>query len=168
MKFELNPKTLGSLLVAFSLILLFILILVKVNVDTEQGFLCKFVEESPELDMEECPAHESKTSWLLLAGFGMSFLVLASGLYLIFAYRPGKALAMAEPERKEVDLSTLSEEEKKVYDLLMLKEGSMYQSDLIRETALSKVKVSRILDRMEGKGLLDRKRRGMTNIVVLK
>ena len=40
-------------------------------------------------------------------------------------------------------------------------------SDLIKESGMNKVKVSRILDRLEGKGLIDRKRRGMTNIVIL-
>ena len=44
----------------------------------------------------------------------------------------------------------------------------MYQSDVMKELELSKVKVTRILDRLEGKGILERKRRGMTNIVILK
>lgn len=167
MKFELNQKTVGALLVGFSLILLFVLILVKVNVDTEQGALCRFIEDSPDLGMEDCPAHESNTSWLLLIGFVVSFLVLICGLYLLFVYRK-VAVPLIVAERKEIDPSLLSEEERRIYDLLVLKEGSAYQSDLITETALSKVKISRILDRMEGKGLLDRKRRGMTNIVVLK
>jgi uncharacterized membrane protein len=44
----------------------------------------------------------------------------------------------------------------------------MYQSDLIKETEFSKVKITRILDKMESKDVIDRKRRGMTNIIVLK
>ena len=53
-------------------------------------------------------------------------------------------------------------------EVLLREEGSVYQSDLIKETKLTKVKVSRVLDKLEGKGLIERKRRGMTNIIVLK
>ena len=168
MAFKLDQKTLGSLVVGFSLILLFLLIWVKLNVDEEQSFLCKVVEDSPDLTMEQCPAHDSNTSWLLLAGFGIAFLILLSGIYLLFAPKRKASLNLAEQRRTEVDLSILPEEEKKVYDLILLKEGSIYQSDLIKETGLSKVKITRILDRMEGKGMIERKRRGMTNIVILK
>ncbi len=173
MKFELNMKTIGSLLVGVSLILLFILILVKVNVDAEESYLCALVEKSPELSMEECPAHDSNTSWLLLAGFGIAFLVLVSGFYMLFM--PAKAKygehALAKEHQnveKEIDLSGFSDEEKRIYELLKLNHGSIYQSDLIKETGLTKVRISRLLDRLEGKGIIDRKRRGMTNIVVLK
>ncbi len=168
MKFELNQKTVGSLLVGFSLILLFILIWVKVNVDTEQSFLCKVVEDRPDLTMDQCPAHDSNTSWLLLAGFGIAFLVLVSGFYMLFATQKIEAASAKKEKREEIDLSDFNEEEKKIYKLLQLNQGSMYQSDLIKETGLTKVKMSRLLDKLEGKGFIDRKRRGMTNIVVLK
>ncbi len=168
MKFELNQKTIGSLLVGFSLILLFILIWVKVNVDTEQSFLCKVVEDRPDLSMEECPAHDSNTSWLLLAGFGIAFLVLVSGCYMLFAPPKMQTESTKKEKREDLDFSSFSEEEKKIYELLQLNQGSMYQSDLIKETGLTKVKMSRLLDKLEGKGFIDRKRRGMTNIVVLK
>jgi uncharacterized membrane protein len=69
---------------------------------------------------------------------------------------------------KQVDLSKLDEEEKQVYDLVKSKDGSAYQSDIVKETGLSKVKTTRILDKLETNGILERKRRGMTNIVVLK
>ena len=44
----------------------------------------------------------------------------------------------------------------------------MFQSSLVNETKLSKVKVTRILDRLEGKSLIERKRRGMSNVIILK
>lgn len=36
------------------------------------------------------------------------------------------------------------------------------------KTGLTKVKVTRILDRLEGREIIERKRRGMTNVVILK
>jgi uncharacterized membrane protein len=44
----------------------------------------------------------------------------------------------------------------------------MFQSELVEKTGYSKSKVSLILDRLEAKRILERKRRGMTNAVVLK
>lgn len=162
---NLNHKSIGSLLIAFALILLFILVVVKINTDKEGAFLCKLVEESPTLTMDECPAHEKNSSWLLLVAFAISFLVLGTGVYLAF-------ISIEKEQQIQstmtIEAGTLPEEEAKLYDLLRLNQGSMYQSDIIKQTELSKVKISRILDRMEGKGIIDRKRRGMTNIVILK
>jgi len=47
-------------------------------------------------------------------------------------------------------------------------DGSIIQSDLVERTKFNKVKVTRILDRLEGMNLIERRRRGMTNIVMLK
>ncbi|MDO8655696.1 MAG: hypothetical protein Q7K45_00525 [Nanoarchaeota archaeon] len=162
---NLNHKSIGSLLIASALILLFVLIVVKINTDKEGAFLCKFVETSPTLNMDECPAHESNTSWLLLSAFGISFLVLGAGVYLLFMPIDEKQQIQ---KKMTIDTSNLSEEETKIYNLLTLHQGSMYQSDIIKQTELTKVKVSRVLDRMDGKGIIDRKRRGMTNMVILK
>jgi uncharacterized membrane protein len=62
----------------------------------------------------------------------------------------------------------LSEEEKLIVNLLKESEGTIYQSELVDKTGFTKVKVTRILDRLEGKKIIERKRRGMTNIVILK
>ena len=60
------------------------------------------------------------------------------------------------------------EEEKSIMSLVISEDGSVYQSDLIKKLNLSKVKISRLLDKLEGKGFIERRRRGMTNIVILK
>ncbi len=63
---------------------------------------------------------------------------------------------------------TMKPEEKKIYNILNGAEGAIFQAELVEKSGYSKVKVSRILDRLEGKGLVERKRRGMTNIVIAK
>ncbi|MEK6845043.1 MAG: MarR family transcriptional regulator [Nanoarchaeota archaeon] len=45
---------------------------------------------------------------------------------------------------------------------------AIFQAELIEKTKFGKAKITRILDRLEGKGFVERKRRGMTNIVVLR
>lgn len=160
-----NHKTIGSILIGISILLLLMLTFLKLNVDEEEAFLCNAVEESPKLTMEECPAHDSNSSWYILAGFLFVFLILASGLYMIFL--PVQREQDSRPHPK-ISPGTLTAEEKVIYDLIMGQQGSRYQSDLIQQTGHSKVKMSRILDRMEGKGVIERKRRGMTNMVILK
>lgn len=71
------------------------------------------------------------------------------------------------PTRK-VDLSSLDSDEKKVIAIVQEQGGSTFQSELIKQTNYSKVKISRVLDKLEQKGMIERKRRGMTNLVVIK
>ena len=160
---DFNQKSIGYLLIGFSVILVILLIFVKINMDARGAFLCQAVSENSNLDMEECPAHQDNASWLIVSAFGITFIVLAAGIYLIFI--PFK---VEKHESKKIDMSKLNEEEKQVYNLLKTKDGSMYQSDLTKELEISKVKLTRILDKMEGKHVLERKRRGMTNIVILR
>ena len=51
---------------------------------------------------------------------------------------------------------------------LIESDGTIFQSTFVEELDFSKVKVTRLLDKLEGKGVLERKRRGMTNVVILK
>lgn len=160
---KFNQKNMGFLLIALSVVLILLLVFVKINMDDRGAFLCQAVSTNPNMDMSECPAHNDNSSWLIVIAFALVFLVLVSGIYL--AFFQGKKEA---PEPRKVDLSKLDEGEKKIYDLLKENDGSMYQSDIIKKTGLSKVNVTRILDKMEGRKILERKRRGMTNIIILK
>ncbi|MFH1376841.1 MAG: MarR family transcriptional regulator [Candidatus Woesearchaeota archaeon] len=71
-------------------------------------------------------------------------------------------------EEKKKKIENLDDEEKQIIQFILNKEGSVFQSDIIKETGFTKVKITRILDRLQGKGLIDRKRRGMTNIIIIK
>ena len=78
-------------------------------------------------------------------------------------------MATANPKKfSKKSLESLDDEEKIIMNLLLENKGNMFQSDIIQKTNLNKVKVTRILDSLESQGLIERKRRGMTNIVVLK
>ena len=89
--------------------------------------------------------------------------IIAIGLYFLISVK------LQENKKSfSIDTKNLDNEEKVIIDKLKEKQGSMYQSDLIKETQYSKVKMTRILDKLESKGILEKKRRGMTNIVVLK
>src|SRR3989344_467596 len=158
-------KHIGWVLVGIALLLLVSLSFVKVDNDKTSEFLCTQYQNL-DLDMENCPAHNSRSSWFIFLGFGLAFLILGGGLYFVFA--PAPELMQAKKDFRPVDLQQLDAEEQKIYTVLKAKEGSAYQTDLIKETQFSKVKITRLLDKMESKGILERKRMGMTNIVVLK
>lgn len=67
-----------------------------------------------------------------------------------------------------MSIKSLDAEEKKIYQLLENSDGTIFQSDLVAKTGFSKVKVSRIIDKLETKGIVERRRRGMANLIVLK
>ncbi len=109
---------------------------------------------------------------------GITLFVVAIGIYLIIF---GKEKSVVNPVvRPQIKLSEISREnyanvlkklnhdEKKVLESVIDEKGSIFQSAVVEKTGMTKVKVTRILDRLEGKGLVERKRRGMTNIVVIK
>ena len=71
-------------------------------------------------------------------------------------------------KQTEPDTTGLEPEERTLLQRVIDADGSIFQAELVEKSGLGKVKVTRVLDRLEGKGLVERKRRGMTNIVVLK
>ena len=59
-------------------------------------------------------------------------------------------------------------DEKVIVKIVIDEGGTMFQSQLVEKSGFSKSKVSLILDRLEARRILERKRRGMTNVIVLK
>ncbi len=160
-----NFKVIGSLLTGFAIVLLVLLAFVKTDVDKQSAVLCQTYEKA-NLDMATCPAHQSNFSWMIVLAFGVGFLLLGVGIYFFLLHR--NPAVEEKAAFKSVDTSKLDAQEKTIYDFLNSKEGSVYQTDLIKETGFSKVKITRLLDRLESKGIVERKRRGMANIIVLK
>jgi len=108
---------------------------------------------------------------------GLMIIVIGIGLYLIFfskdetvVKRITERLDIRKPTKDAYDkvLKTLQGDERLVLEKVIEAEGSIFQSELVERTGLGKVKVSRILDKLEGKGLIETKTRGITNIVLLK
>ena len=96
---------------------------------------------------------------------GVLFLVMfGCGLYLYMKKKPEEA-AISKAKKTAKDLG---EEEAKVYEIILNANGMVFQNEIVDKLQYSKVKVTRLLDRLEIKGLIERKRRGMTNIVILK
>ena len=101
-----------------------------------------------------------------------SVILGVSGTYLLFldlAEKPAGELVLKERERRWKEIAkTLKEDEQKIYQAIIEAGGIIEQSELSEKTGLSKASVSRALDLLESKGLVERRRRGMGNIVLLK
>lgn len=111
-----------------------------------------------------CPARNPPIPVYL----GITLVVILTGVgayFLLFFPQSEPSINKAEWEKK---LKTLKEEEKKIYQLLMNNDGVLFQSDLVQKSGMNKVKVSRTLDLMQSRGLLERRRQGMANVVILK
>jgi uncharacterized membrane protein len=69
-------------------------------------------------------------------------------------------------KKKKIDKSGLDKKEKTAVELLE-KEGGMFQRSLMEEMGIGKVGMTRLLDKLEAKQIVERKRRGMNNFIVL-
>jgi uncharacterized membrane protein len=108
---------------------------------------------------------------------GLMIIVIGIGLYLIF-FSKDEVIVRRITEKVDIKrptketygkvLKTLQGDERLVLEKVIEAEGSIFQSELVERTGLGKVKVSRILDKLEGRGLVETKTRGITNIVLLK
>ncbi len=61
----------------------------------------------------------------------------------------------------------LDEDERNLYTTIRERGGEMLQKDIVASGSFSKAKVTRLLDRLESKGVVVRERHGMTNKVRL-
>ncbi len=61
--------------------------------------------------------------------------------------------------------SSMTEDENKLYDMISGSGGEMLQMHIVSSEVFSKAKVTRLLDKLEKRGLVIRERHGMTNRV---
>lgn len=123
----------------------------------------------------ECPMYGSLGLQTNIS-IAILIFVAAIGFYLIiFGKEKIMVVKESDIEKKEMSLESYSDvlnrmdmNERRVFEKLIEENGNMLQSRLIHHTGFSKVKMTRILDKLEQKDLIERKRRGMTNIVGIK
>jgi len=162
----MENKHVGYMLLGISALISLIIFMFK-------RALSSFVDASCTLAHggEYCPMYVTinQQTYLALGIVGILFVV---GFILIFS-KPQvqtiiktKTIEKKKP-KKVYDLSDLKPEEKIVFGLIRENEV-IFQADLIDKTGFGKTKITRIIDKLEGRGFVERKRRGMTNVVVLK
>jgi len=105
-------------------------------------------------------------TWLSLSIAGV---ILVIGLFIMFIKPKEKIIIKTKKEKKKkLNLVGLDKNEKKVIEILQSENGAIFQNTLMEKLEIGKVGITRLLDKLEAKQLIERKRRGMNNIVVLK
>ncbi|HOW36898.1 MAG TPA: MarR family transcriptional regulator [Candidatus Pacearchaeota archaeon] len=108
----------------------------------------------------------SSQTYLSIAIAGIIFVI---GLFLIFAKENVIIKTRTVKEKKKsINLKGLDKTEQEVVKILQAENGAIFQKDLMERLGIGKVGITRLIDKLEAKQLVERKRRGMNNIVVLK
>ncbi|MBT7238208.1 hypothetical protein HN865_05165 [Candidatus Woesearchaeota archaeon] len=158
----MENKNVGYIILGISLLLIIIIFLF-------QSALTEIVSQS--CDMEHaiiCPMESTinQQTYLALSIVGLLIII---GLVLIFTKQKEKIIIKKVVQRKKkLKLDNLDRDEKKVINLLQKENGAIFQKTLMEKMDIGKVKTTRLLDKLEAKQLIERKRRGMNNIVVLR
>ncbi len=123
--------------------------------------------------------HALEGAQLLLWGSLLLIITLIVGISLVYVYvskvtgigsaasQSSGSMGLSESQ-EELTLQLLPEDERAIYRRLLDEGGQVLQKDLRRMVSFSGPKITRVLDRLEGKGLVVRERRGMTNLIRLR
>ena len=119
-----------------------------------------------------CPMNQSvdQQTYLALAIVGVLFII---GAFLIFSkpeviIEKEKIRVHVKEKKKKLDLNGFNDKEKEIVKILQDENGTIFQADLKDKLGVGKVGLTRLLDKLEAKQIIERKRRGMNNIVVLR
>jgi hypothetical protein len=127
----------------------------------------QFIIEGNIVELNQVPSIYNALDVLLI---GTSCFVLgASLIYLLQLDGSAGVKAMNESSTWDQLIEGLTgDDERRIVQIVADDEGTIFQSQLVETSGFSKSKVSLILDRLEAKGVLERRRHGMSNVVVLK
>lgn len=159
----MENKHVGFIIIGISAVIAVIVFLYQKALREIVGSSCSAEHSST------CPMFTTITQQTYLSLSIVGILVIV-GLAMIFNKPKEKIIVRKIKEKiqkKKINLEGFRQEDKSVF-MMIQEKGAMFQADLIEKTGFGKAKMTRIIDRLEGKDLVERRRRGMTNIIVLK
>ncbi|NQV92007.1 hypothetical protein HQ489_06045 [Candidatus Woesearchaeota archaeon] len=163
----MEQRKIGVIIIVASIIVLGLLIFLKVETDNQMLNACE--KSCGDLggnncSLDSCPYHQGNgLSWVLIV---MSIFIAFLGGTGIYLFLPKKHENIIE--KKEYDLTVLADEEKKIFYYIKNHKEGVYQSHVVKKFDLSKVQATRLLDKFEGMDLIQRKRKGLANLVSVK
>lgn len=158
----MENKNVGYLIVGISLVFMVVVLLFYSTLKDISGGASTCVLDEP------CPLHQT-LNYQFYFSLAIVALLLITGLVIAFM-KPDKEIIIkrVKERKKKINLKGLEKDEKKVIELLVKENRAMFQSTLKEKLDIGKVKLTRLLDKLEAKQIIERKRRGMNNIVVLR
>lgn len=156
----MENKNVGLLIIGIALVIGIIIWIFNSALTTIVGTTCN---HGPECTMYDTITTQTALS-LSIAG-----IIFIIGLFMFFVKPKEKIIIKTIKEKKkQIDVSKLDKQEKEVIQILQKESGAIFQKTLMERLEIGKVGITRLLDKLEAKQLIERKRRGMNNIVVLK
>jgi uncharacterized membrane protein len=157
----MRNKNVGFLIVGISVLIVAIVMIFNIGLQNIVETTC---DHGPSCVMYDTISMQTNLS-LAVAG-----LVFVIGLFLIFSKEHERVVVKrvkAKARAKRIDMSKLDADEKRVVGILKRESGAFFQKSVMDEIGVGKVKMTRLVDKLEAKGIVERKRRGMNNIIVL-
>jgi hypothetical protein len=155
----------GKLLAIFGLIASSFAIFIRVMTPTT----VQFIIEGNIIELNEIPHIYNSLDIVVTS---VSCFVLGSSLIYLLLNDKNEHVQNGVPSIRENwnnILENLSNnDEKEIVKLIIAEGGTIFQSQLVVKSGYSKSKVSLVLDRLEARNILERRRRGMSNVIVLK
>jgi len=157
----MEQKLVGLVIVVVGILL----ILISVSFTLEHMARGMELHKVCSLDDAVCPFIEIPWQGMFSVGIGALYVIIGLFVYLKQFTKAKESQDISGAKKK---LKDLEGDERDVYNALIEENGMIFQSALIDKTGFSKVKVTRVLDKLENRKLIERKRRGMTNVIVLR
>src|SRR3989344_4952 len=159
----MENKHVGFLVLGMAVLLMVIIFLFQGELKEIVASTCTATEH-----VVACPMNEGINQQTYLS-FGIVGILFILGLVLVFSKPTEKIVVKKFKEKKKkLDLNGLDAKEKDVMKILEKENGTIFQAELMEKLGIGKVGITRTLDKLEAKQIIERKRRGMNNIVVLK
>ena len=153
----MENRKVGYLIVGIALVMLAIVMAFNVGLKNIVGETCS---HGPTCTMYDTI---SLQTWVSVGVVGLLFII---GLFLVFSKQQVKIITKNK-KAKKISLDGLDSREREIVGLIQ-KEGAIFQATLMEKLNLGKVGITRVLDKLEAKQIIERKRRGMNNVIVLK
>ena len=155
----------GKILAIFGLVASTFAIFVKLMTPTN----VQFIIDGSVIEFSNIPEIYGSSDMILVS---VSSFVMGSSLaylWMVDKKEPVRVESSSLQRNWDALLERLSNpDEQKIVSLIINEGGTIFQSQLVDKSGYSKSKVSLILDRLEAKKILERKRHGMSNAIVLK
>lgn len=160
----MENKHVGTLIVGIAIVMAVIVILFNSVIKENLGLTCT---HGPTCEMYSNLNIQTWISYVLV------FIILIIGIVIFFTKPKEKIIIQHKTKtivekKKPLDLSGLDAKEKELVKLIQENSGAMFQAELMEKLSVGKVGMTRMLDKLEAKQIVERKRRGMNNIVVLR
>jgi uncharacterized membrane protein len=160
MKIKMENKNVGWIIIGISILIGIIVLIFNLGLKNIVGETCT---HGPTCSMYDTI---STQTWISIA---ITLVILAIGIIIIFSKPKEKIIIKKVKEKKKkIDLSKLDRNERETIKILQEENGGIFQKTLMEKLEIGKVGMTRLLDKLEAKQIIERKRRGMNNFVVLK